>query len=120
MDVTDFLRDVARDLARSGVTSTNLAALVFDAEGMDIEVQTCGTAHALPYPPLATLLDRIGRNCLAEHINVEQFRRLTFFEKEVRLEFVDGQGRPASHIHRIAVPPGGNEPLGRFVTDIVD
>jgi hypothetical protein len=107
MDMTDFLRDVAKDLARSGITSRNLAALVFDAEGMDIEVQTCATEHGFSYPPLAILLDTIGRSCAADHITVDQLRRLTFFEKEVRLEYVDGRGRPASHIHRIAVPLGG-------------
>jgi hypothetical protein len=97
MDVSDYLRALARSLLRSKITSTDITALVFHQDGRDINVLTKAGAHPASYPPIADLLDRIGGRFAEREISVGQLRRITFLDQEIKLEFVDQHGQLNSH-----------------------
>ena len=97
MDVSNFLRALARSLLRSKITSTEIAALVFQEEGRDINVLTGAGAHPASYPPIADLLDRIGSGFAESEMSVGQLRRITFMDQEIKVEFVDQHGQLNSY-----------------------
>jgi hypothetical protein len=97
MDVSNFLRALARSLLRSKITSTEIAALVFNEDGRDINVLTKAGAHPASYPPIADLLDEIGSRFAEREISVGQLRRISFLDQEIKLEFVDQHGQLNSY-----------------------
>lgn len=94
MDAAEYLRDLARDLARGAVASSDLVALVFEANGLDVQVITKRKAHSASYPALGDMLGVIGSNCVEEGIAVSQLRRITFADHQVTVEFQgSGEGQ---------------------------
>jgi hypothetical protein len=93
MDVATFLNELCADLTGCGTTSTQLAALEFDADGHDITVRTRQERRDT-YPDLGIIVARIGRALSAEGVAVGQLRRITFLDSEISLELVDVDGRP--------------------------
>jgi hypothetical protein len=91
MDAAEYLRDLAGDLARTALASGDLVALMFEANGLDIEVRTKRKVHPSSYPALGDLLSAIGTNCVKDGIAVSQLRRITFADLHVNVEFI-GQG----------------------------
>ena len=92
MDTAEYLRDLAADLARGAISTSELVALVFEANGLDVQVITKRKAHPSSYPALDDMLSVIGRNCVDEGIAVSQLRRIVFADQHVTVEF-QGQGQ---------------------------
>jgi len=94
LDLTaeDFFRALCQDMAKRGTTSRELVALEFDPESGDISVFGGAAVHAAGYPALETILEKIGRACVADGIAVHQLRRITFLEDQVILEGVSRTG----------------------------
>jgi hypothetical protein len=92
MDTAEYLGDLARNLARSAIASSELVALVFEANGLDVQVNTKRKAHPSSYPGLGDMLSVIGSHCVAEGITVSQLRRIAFADQHVTVEFL-GQGQ---------------------------
>jgi hypothetical protein len=92
MDTAEYLGDLARNLARSAIASSELVALVFEANGLDVQVNTKRKAHPSSYPALGDMLGVIGSHCVAEGITVSQLRRIAFADQHVTVEFA-GQGQ---------------------------
>lgn len=102
MDTAEYLRDLAADLARGAIASSELVALVFEANGLDVQVVTKRKAHPSSYPALGDMLSVIGSNCVEENIAVGQLRRIVFADHQVTVEF-QGQGqRPETRGYSIS------------------
>jgi hypothetical protein len=93
VDAAEYLRDLAKYLARIAIAPSELVALVFEANGLDVDIRTKRRAHAFSPPPLRDLLGGLGANCAKEGITVSQLRRITFADREVTVEFAAGDGR---------------------------
>lgn len=111
VDAGEYLRDLADDLARSPIAASELVALVFEANGRDIDVRTKPKAHPSSYPPLREMLDMIGTGCVKEGITISQLRRITFGDRQVTVEFAGKDGRSVTRrylieaVIRPATPP---------------
>lgn len=93
MDAAEFLYDLADDLARIGVTSRDLVALVIEANGLDIDVRTRHRAHPDSYPALDRLLSTIAARCAEDSITLRQLRRVTFTDRQVDIEYLGQDDR---------------------------
>jgi hypothetical protein len=93
MDTAEYLRELAEDLARSAIVPSELVGLVFEANGLDVDVRTKRKAHPSSYPPLRDMLSGIGTICAKDGIAVSQLRRITFADRELIVEFA-GTGEP--------------------------
>jgi hypothetical protein len=96
MDVACFLRKIGEELADHKTSARELAALAFEADGRDISVQIRRDLLSPFYPPLDTILDKIGATCLAQGITVGQLRRISFLEVEIRVELTDDGGETSA------------------------
>ena len=101
MDAAEYLRDLAKDLERTSVAGRELVALVFEANGRDIDVRTGRNAHPKTYPALRDLLCGTGASCVKDGIAVGQLRRITFAERQVTIEFEGKDGRVQTRVHGI-------------------
>ena len=112
VDAADYLRNLAEALARSPIAPSELVALVFEANGRDIDVRTKPKAHPSSYPALRDMLGVIGTSCVKEGITVSQLRRITFGDRQVTVEFAGKDERsvtrsfPIEAVIRPATPPG--------------
>jgi hypothetical protein len=112
VDAADYLRNLAEALARSPIAPSELVALVFEANGRDIDVRTKPKAHPSSYPALRDMLGVIGTSCVREGITVSQLRRITFGDRQVTVEFAGKDERsvtrsfPIEAVIRPATPPG--------------
>jgi hypothetical protein len=111
VDTAEYLRDLAEDLARSPIAPSELVALVFEANGRDIDVRTKPKAHPSSYPALREMLGVIGTSCVKEGITVSQLRRITFGDRQVTVELAEWDERPVTRSYSIeavirpATPP---------------
>ena len=101
MEAAEYLRDLAEDLERSAVAGRELVALVFEANGRDIDVRTRRNAHPMTYPALRDLLCGTGASCVKDGIVVSQLRRIIFAERQVTIEFEGKDGRVQTRAHSI-------------------
>jgi hypothetical protein len=92
LNADDFFKALCQDMTERGTTSRELVALEFDPESGDISVLGGAAVHAAGYPALETILEKIGRACVADGIAVHQLRRITFLEDQVILEGVSRPG----------------------------
>ena len=65
---------LAAGLARGRINSSDVVALVFENNGLDIDVRTKRKAHPESYPKLGELLGMIGAQCAKDKIAVERLR----------------------------------------------
>lgn len=101
MEVADLLEQVSYQLVRTGLTSEELVALVFEADGRDIDVRTQRNSNRATYPPLFKLLGDVGSRCANDNVTVKQLRRITFSDRSIMLEFVGQHDRLQSHSYPI-------------------
>ena len=101
MDAAEYLRDLVEDLARSSIAASELVALVFEANGRDIDVRTKHKAHPSSYPALREMLDVIGRSCVNEGIAPSQLRRISFGDRQVTVEFAGKDEQQETRIYSI-------------------
>jgi hypothetical protein len=87
-----FLQSALPGHDREGDNFARLVALEFDPESGDISVLGGAAVHAAGYPALETILEKIGRACVADGIALHQLRRITFLEDQVILEGVSRTG----------------------------
>ena len=112
VDAAEYLRNLAEALARSPIAPSELVALVFEANGRDIDVRTKPKSHPSSYPPLREIFSVIGTSCVKEAITVSQLRRITFGDRQVTVEFAGKDERlvtrsfPIEAVIRPATPPG--------------
>ena len=114
MDIAEYLRDLASDLARSPISASELVALVFEANGRDIDVRTKPKAHPSSYPALREMLGVIGASCAKEGITVSQLRRITFADWHVIVEFMGKDERPATRSYSIEAVIRPATPSGAY------
>ena len=108
MDTQCALEDIARKLADSKMSSRELASLDFEAEGRDISIRVRSTSHPLWYPPLGSILGRIGSTCADRGVSLSQLRRITFGENEIRVELHHSSAGMAFPIHgTVGLPASG-------------
>jgi len=105
LNADDFFRALCQDMTERGTTSRELVALEFDPESGDISVLGGAAVHAAGYPALETILEEIGRACVADGIAVHQLRRITFLEEQVTLEWVSRTGKWELHTYPIEEKP---------------
>jgi hypothetical protein len=86
MDTASFLNDIADKLAKASVGSRELTALDFEADGRDISIRVRTKLHSSWYPPLGLILGRVGNTCLERGVTLSQLRRITFGDREIRVE----------------------------------
>jgi hypothetical protein len=110
MDVASFLRKLGEELGDCKTSARELAALCFEADGHDISVHVRRDLHAPSYPPLDTILDKIGATCLAQGITVRQLRRISFLDGEITVELVDDHGQ-TSAVHSYPIEVTVRSPL---------
>lgn len=94
MDVASFLDEIGEVLFERKTSSRELAALEFEADGRDIAVRIRRELQGKCYPPLGSILGKIGRSCLQQGIAVAQLRRITFLESGINVELAGEAGRP--------------------------
>ena len=93
MDDPRFLLDrLGEELRKRGKAARHLFSISFQKRGDQIAVTTRLRPLSERYPDLLEILDDIGRTCRDEGIEVEQLRRICFFEHEVNLEAEDRRG----------------------------
>jgi hypothetical protein len=97
----DFFKTLCQDMTKRGTTSRELVALVFDPESGEISIFGGVVVHAAAYPALETILEKIGRACVADEIGVHQLRRITFLEEQVTLEWVSRTGKWELHTYPV-------------------
>jgi len=100
-----FFKTLCQDMTKRGTTSRELVALEFDPESGEISVFGGVVVHAADYPALETILEKIGRACVADGIGVHQLRRITFLEEQVTLEWVSRTGKWELHTYPIEERP---------------
>jgi hypothetical protein len=113
-DIAEYLRDLGEDLARSPIAPSELVALVFEANGRDIDVRTKPKAHPSSYPALRDILGVIGTSCVKEGITVSQLRRITFGDRQVTVEFVGADERPVTRTYLIEAVVRPAAPAGAY------
>ncbi len=107
LDLTaeDFFEALSQDMIERGTTSRELVALEFDPESGEISVFGGAAVHAADYPALKTILEKIGKICVADEIGVHQLRRITFLEEHITLEWVSRTGKWELHTYPIEERP---------------
>jgi hypothetical protein len=113
-DIAEYLRDLGEDLARSPIAPSELVALVFEANGRDIDVRTKPKAHPSSYPALRDILGVIGTSCVKEGITVSQLRRITFGDRQVTVEFAGADERPVTRSYLIEAVIRPATPAGAY------
>lgn len=86
MNTAHVLNDIAQKLSDSRTSSREVASIEFEAEGRDISIRIRSELLPLWYPPLGLILGSIGNTCVDGGVTLSQLRRVTFGEKEVRVE----------------------------------
>jgi len=107
LDLTaeDFFKALCQDMSERGTTSRELVALEFDPETGEISVVGGVAVHAAGYPALETILEKIGKICVADEIGVHQLRRITFLEEHITLEWVSRTGKRETHTYPLEQTP---------------
>jgi hypothetical protein len=118
-DITTFLGKLAAGLARGRINSSDVVALVFENNGLDIDVRTKRKAHPESYPKLGELLGMIGAQCAKDKIAVERLRRITFSERHVGVEFLGEHDQLEARSYRFdislrLVPPLATTTVAAF------
>ena len=113
-DIAEYLRELGEDLARSPIAPSELVALVFEANGRDIDVRTKPKAHPSSYPALGGILGVIGTSCATEGIAVSQLRRITFGDRQVTVEFAGADERPVTRTFLIEAVVRPATPAGAY------
>jgi hypothetical protein len=86
VDTASYLTELAQKLAHASMSSRELAALDFEADGRDISIRIRSTPHPSWYPPLGLILGRIGNICADRGVTLSQLRRIDFAENGIRVE----------------------------------
>ena len=86
MDTASYLTELAQKLACANMSSRELAALDFEADGRDISIRIRSTPHPSWYPPLGLILGKVGNICADRGIALPQLRRIDFAESGIRVE----------------------------------
>ena len=107
MDLTaeDFFKALCQDMSERGTTSRELVALEFDPETGEISVVGGVAVHAAGYPALKTILEKIGKICVADEIGVHQLRRITLLEEQIAVEWVSRTGKWETHTYPLEQTP---------------
>jgi hypothetical protein len=120
MDTAEYLQDLAGDLARSAIASSDLVALVFEANGLDVQVNAKRKVHPSSYPPLGDMLSVIGSHCANEGITVSQLRRIIFASHHVTVEFMGQDQRVETRDYSISTVLRPATPRGAHVSTLED
>jgi hypothetical protein len=86
VDTASYLAELAQKLAYANMSSRELAALDFEADGRDISIRIRSTPHPSWYPPLGLILGKIGSSCADRGVTLSQLRRIDFAESGIRVE----------------------------------
>ena len=86
METASYLAELAQKLAYANMSSRELAALDFEADGRDISIRIRSTPHPSWYPPLGLILGKIGSICADRGFSLSQLRRIDFAENGIRVE----------------------------------
>ena len=86
MDTASYLAELAQKLVYANMSSRELAALDFEADGRDISIRTRLTPHPSWYPALGVILGKIGSICADRGVTLSQLRRIDFAESGIRVE----------------------------------
>jgi hypothetical protein len=86
MDTATYLAELAQKLAYANMSSRELAALDFEADGRDISIRIRSTPHPSWYPPLSLILEKVGNICANRGVTLSQLRRIDFAESGIRVE----------------------------------
>ena len=107
MDLTaeDFFEALWQDIIGRGTSSRELVALEFDPESGEISVISGAAVHAASYPPLKTILEMIGKACVADGIAVLGLRRITLLEEQITVESVSSTGKWETHMYPLEQTP---------------
>jgi hypothetical protein len=105
LNAEDFFKALCQDMTERGTTSRELVALEFDPESAEISAIGGVAVHAAGYPALRTILEKIGRACVADGIAVHWLRRITFLEERITLEWVSRAGKWELHTYPIEEKP---------------
>jgi hypothetical protein len=101
----DFFEALCQDMIGRGTNSRELVALEFDPESGEISVIGGAAVHAASYPPLKTILEMIGKACVADGIAVLGLRRITFLEEQITVEWLSRTGRWETHTYPLEQTP---------------
>jgi hypothetical protein len=110
----DFFEALCQDMIGRGTNSRELVALEFDPESGEISVIGGAALHAASYPPLKTILEMIGKACVADGIAVLGLRRITLLEEQITVEWLSRTGRWKT-IRTLLNKRHANCPVRRFV-----
>ena len=91
-DLAAFLDEVCEVLTERGTVARELAAVEFNRNGKEIAVFVRDDLHGAAYPELDTIFADIGRTCAKDRVAVAQLRRITFLDREIKVELTDGAG----------------------------
>jgi hypothetical protein len=105
LNAEDFFKALCQDMTERGTTSRELVALEFDPESAEISALGGVAVHAAGYPALKTVLEKIGRACVADGIAVHRLRRITFLEEQITLEWVSCTGNRQLNAYPIEEKP---------------
>ena len=107
LDLTaeDFFKALCEDMTERGTTSRELLALEFDPESGEVSVIGGAAVHAASYPPLKTILEMIGKACVADGIAVLGLRRITLWEEQITVEWVSRTGKWETHTYPLEQTP---------------
>ena len=86
VETASYLAELAQKLAYANMSSRELAALDFEADGRDISIRIRSTPHPSWYPPLGLILGKIGSICADRGFSLSQLRRIDFAENGIRVE----------------------------------
>ena len=92
MDTASYLTELAQKLAHASMSSRELSALDFEADGRDISIRIRSTPHPSWYPPLGLILGKIGNICADRGVTLSQLRRIDFAENGIRVELRHDSG----------------------------
>jgi hypothetical protein len=86
VDTASYLAELAQKLVYANMSSRELAALDFEADGRDISIRIRSTPHPSWYPPLDLILGKVGNICANRGVTLSQLRRIDFTESGIRVE----------------------------------
>jgi hypothetical protein len=80
-------------------------ALEFDPEIGEVSVIGGAAVHTASYPPLKTILEMIGKACVADGIAVLGLRRITLLEEQIAVERASRTGKWKTHTYPLEQTP---------------
>jgi hypothetical protein len=110
LDVASFLKEISEVLTQRGISSRELDGLDFEADGRDVSIRIRREPHGTSYPPLATILDKIGGTCLEQGVVVARLNRIAFLHNEITVELAGGADQPRLYRYPIEGVPGAVRP----------